>query len=372
VDEDSTIIRRRAAAPPAEPEPLAHVLVVTDPDGGQRRVPLGPGGIRIGRTAGNDLVLADPEVSRAHCAIALAADGASVTDQGSTNGTFLAGVRIAGPHPLRHGDSLRSGPWTLRYECGPRGEMERVAELERDLERAGAYVRALLPEPIADGPVRADWRFLPCARIGGDAFGYRFLSPERFAVFLLDVAGHGPGSALLAATVMNRLRERARTLADPAEAEPAAVLGALNEAFGMEEQGGLFFSAWYGLYELPTRRLAYAAAGHHPAFLRRSPGAAPEPLGTRNPAVGMMPGVRFRTGETALPPGSRLILFSDGAFETATPEGRIRGLGEFLPALARPTEPGRSELDRLLDAAREGARPGPFEDDVCLICLDLA
>jgi hypothetical protein len=372
VDEDSTIIRRRAAAPPAEPEPLAHVLVVTDPDGGQRRVPLGPGGIRIGRTAGNDLVLADPEVSRAHCAIALAADGASVTDQGSTNGTFLAGVRIAGPHPLRHGDSLRIGPWTLRYECGPRGEMERVAELERDLERAGAYVRALLPEPIADGPVRADWRFLPCARIGGDAFGYRFLSPERFAVFLLDVAGHGPGSALLAATVMNRLRERARTLADPAEAEPAAVLGALNEAFGMEEQGGLFFSAWYGLYELPTRRLAYAAAGHHPAFLRRSPGAAPEPLGTRNPAVGMMPGVRFRTGETALPPGSRLILFSDGAFETATPEGRIRGLGEFLPALARPTEPGRSELDRLLDAAREGARPGPFEDDVCLICLDLA
>jgi sigma-B regulation protein RsbU (phosphoserine phosphatase) len=94
--------------------------------------------------------------------------------------------------------------------------------------------------------VRADWRFLPSARIGGDAFGYRFLSPDRFAVFLLDVAGHGPGSALLAATVMNRLRERSRTLGDLAEAERAAVLGALNKSFGMEEQGARFFSAWYG------------------------------------------------------------------------------------------------------------------------------
>lgn len=372
MDEDSTIIRRRAAAPVTEPEPLAHVLVVTGPDGGQRRVPLGTEGVRVGRTPGNDLVLADPEVSRAHCVIALAGDGAAVTDQGSTNGTFLAGARVDGTIPLRHGDSLRIAQWTLRYECGPRGEIERAAELERELERAGTYIRALLPEPIAEGPVRADWRFLPCARIGGDAFGYRFLSPDRFAVFLLDVAGHGAGSALLAATVMNRLRERARTLTDPAEAEPAAVLAALNEAFGMEEQGGLFFSAWYGLYELPARRLAYASAGHHPAFLRRMPDAMPEALATRNPAVGMMPGVRFRTGETVLPPGSRLILFSDGAFETATAEGRIRGLADFLPALARPPDAGRSELDRLLDAAREGARPGLFEDDVCLICLDFA
>jgi serine phosphatase RsbU (regulator of sigma subunit) len=73
-----------------------------------------------------------------------------------------------------------------------------------------------------------------------------------------------------------------------------------------------------------------------------------------------------------LPPGSQLILFSDGAFETVTLEGRIRGLADVLPALVRPPEPGRSELDRLIEAAQQGARPGFFEDDVSLICLDFA
>jgi hypothetical protein len=372
VDEDSTIIRRRAEGDRAEPEPLAHVVVVIEPDGRQRRLWLGQAGLRVGRTPGNDLVLADPEVSRQHCVIEISGESAVVSDPGSTNGTFVSGRRISGSAPLRHGETLRIVHWTLRYECGTRAEMERAAEIDRELERAGAYIRGLLPEPIAEGPVRADWRFLPCARIGGDAFGYRFLTPDHFAVFLLDVAGHGAGSALLAATVMNRLRERARSATNLAEAEPAAVLAGLNDAFGMEEQGGLFFSAWYGLYEISRRRLAYASAGHHPAFLRRSPEAAPEPLVTRNPPIGTMPGVAFRTAETEVPEGARLLLFSDGAFETTTGDGRIRGLSDFLPVLGRPPSPGVAEVDRLLEAAREGARPGPFDDDVCILCLEIA
>lgn len=369
MDEDSTMIRRGGPVALA-PEPLAHALVVTEPDGRQRRLWLHPGELRIGRTPGHDLVLADPAVSRNHCLVTLDAAGARVADLGSTNGTFLSGGRLDGPAPLRHGDSIRIVHWTLRYECGPRVELERAAELERELERAGAYIRGLLPEPIPAGPVRADWRFLPCARIGGDAFGYRFLGRDLFMVFLLDIAGHGPGSALLAATVMNRLREQARTLSSPAQAEPAAVLAGLNDAFGMEEQGGLFFSAWYGLCDLPRRRLAYASAGHHLAFLRPFPAAAHMPLSTRNPAIGMMPGVTFRAAETVLPAGARLVLFSDGAFETTTPAGEIRSLADFMPRLDTPSEAGGAEVDRLLALAREGARPGPFEDDVCVICLD--
>jgi serine phosphatase RsbU (regulator of sigma subunit) len=379
MDEESTMIRRAGAVAPAS-GPLAHALVLAGPDGSQRRIWLTPEGVRIGRTPGNDLVLADPEVSRSHCVVSLDADGAVVADLGSTNGTFLARGRLSGTARLRHGDSVRISQWTLRYEAGPRDELERAAELERELERAGAYIRGLLPAPLTAGPVLADWRFLPCARIGGDAFGYRFLTPDLFAVFLLDVAGHGAGSALLAASVMNHLRELARSLASPAQAEPAVVLAALNEAFAMEEQGGLFFSAWYGLYDLPRRRLAYASAGHHPAFLRQAPAAALTPLATRNPAIGVMPGVRFRAAETTLAPAARLLLFSDGAFETTAPDGTIRRLDDFVTALARPLEQGQPgfgapaavEVERLVSLAREGARPGPFEDDVCILCLDLA
>ena len=52
------------------------------------QVPLTSEQLTIGRSAGNDLVLADPEVSRRHVRIVRRADGFAAEDIGSTNGTF--------------------------------------------------------------------------------------------------------------------------------------------------------------------------------------------------------------------------------------------------------------------------------------------
>ncbi|MGK5529469.1 FHA domain-containing protein [Streptomyces sp. URMC 129] len=93
----------------------ARLLVVAGPDAGG--VHLLRGGVaRIGRSAGADIPLDDPDVSRAHCAIAVAADGAvTVTDLGSTNGTTVDGVPVTGgPVPVRPGAVLRLGESALR------------------------------------------------------------------------------------------------------------------------------------------------------------------------------------------------------------------------------------------------------------------
>src|SRR4051794_20293930 len=49
---------------------------------------------RIGSHASNDVVLADPTVSRFHCRISREAAGWRIADTGSRNGTRLDGVRI--------------------------------------------------------------------------------------------------------------------------------------------------------------------------------------------------------------------------------------------------------------------------------------
>jgi hypothetical protein len=369
-DADSTMTSRPSRTLD-EPELPCTVLVLIGPEGRRHRVRVGETSFRVGRVFGNDIVLPDAEVSRTHCVIEPNGRGVVVSDLGSTNGTWRDGRRADLPVSLEPGESVQIGRWTIFCDrCTPR-EMQRAEEVERELDRAGQYVQALLPRPISEGPVRVDWRFLPCASIGGDAFGYRFLDDRRFAVFMMDVAGHGAGSALLAASVMNLLRERSNGPMAPDQAEPAAVLGALNGMFQMDQQGGLFFSAWYGLYDLEARRLAFAGAGHHPGFLR-APGSSPVPLGTRNPAIGVIPEVSFRSDVASVPSGSRLILFSDGTFETVGPDGRQRGLADLLPALAGPDVAGFSEPERLLAAARAGARPGPFEDDVSILALDFA
>ena len=66
---------------------------------------------------------------------------------------------------LAPGARFSIGSFALHYQRGPAREMARAAELEAELERAFRYTQALLPAPITEGPVRAEWCFRPSARI---------------------------------------------------------------------------------------------------------------------------------------------------------------------------------------------------------------
>ncbi len=368
-EEERTLLRRPAPVAQTD-DPVLHLLDLEPAEGlAARRIPLGPAPLTIGRSAQNGLALPSGDVSRAHCVVAVEGGAAIATDLGSTNGTLVDGVRAEGPVRLSPGARLRLGPFTLVYRSGRASDLAREEEARREMDRARRYVAALLPAPLAEGPVRAEWRFVPSADVGGDGFGYGWLDARRFAVWLLDVSGHGAGSALLAASVMNLLREHSLPGMD--FADPGALLAQLNARFQSDRQGGLFFTIWYGVADVAARRLAFACAGQHPAFLAPA-GGAPEPLWVRNPGVGLAPDIAFRTAEVALPPGARLVLFSDGAFEIRTADGAQRGIQDFLPALCAPPVPGLPEAERLLRAARAGARPGPPEDDIAILCLDFA
>ncbi len=241
-------------------------------------------------------------------------------------------------------------------------------KLVAELAEAAEYVKNLLPHPISSGPVRTDWRFIPSTSLGGDSFGYHWLDHDSFAVYLVDVCGHGVGAALLAVSIINVLRSQ--SLPDTDFRDPAQVLAGLNRAFPMEKQNFMFFTIWYGVYNKPLRRLNYASGGHPPALLFNGGHAHDAPvlqLETPNTFIGGIPHLDYKSEYMTLEGPVRLYIFSDGVFEIKTGETAWWTLEDFINFLSKPPGKGGAEIDSLFSHVKGISYDGVLDDDFSIM-----
>ena len=241
--------------------------------------------------------------------------------------------------------------------------------LAKDVAQAAKYVYSLLPDKLKKGDIRADWRFIPSAELGGDSFGYDWVDDDHFAFYLLDVSGHGVGAALLSVSALNALRSQSLPQAD--FRDPGRVLTALNKAFQMDQQNGLFFTIWYGIYHRPTRRLDYAGGGHPPALLLTGPtpeSARQLALDSGGPMIGALPDLEYSTSTCQVDAFGLLSLYSDGAFEVERPDGSTWPFGDFVEFMGTvPRTPEDPGMDRLIRHARAMKGSDEFADDLSIV-----
>src|SRR5262249_30671054 len=131
---------------------------------------------------------------------------------------------------------------------------------------------------------------------------------------------------------------------------------------------GMYFTMWYGVFDRETRRVDFATAGHHPAFLVDENRKEALPLRARGGLIGADPGTRYAADNAMVPPNSTLYLFSDGVFEIVTIDGLECGLNDFVPHLVEPPVEGLNETERLYRTVRRKARPG-LDDDFSMMVL---
>jgi serine phosphatase RsbU (regulator of sigma subunit) len=247
-----------------------------------------------------------------------------------------------------------------------KADAERAGEaLTDELRQAARYVASLLPARNSAGPVATDWLYRPSLDLGGDAFGYLWLDERRFAFYLLDVCGHGVGAALLSTTVMNVIR--ARTVSADF-GDPSAVLTALNQAFPMQRQNDLYFTIWYGVFDLATDTIRYASGGQHPAVLI-APDEKAKLLQGRGAPIGCFDQGLYPSFSVESPAGSQLYVFSDGLFEVELSNGKgMLDLDSFVAILEerRAHSPERV-LTTVLEAVQIVQGKEAFEDDCSIL-----
>jgi len=240
---------------------------------------------------------------------------------------------------------------------------ESQRELAAEVKRAARYVESLLPTPMITGPVRTTWKFVPSAHLAGDMFGYHWLDPEHLAIYLLDVSGHGVGSALLAVSAANVLS--AGGLPGVDLRSPGQVMTKINDMFQMDRQDGKYFTMWYGVYRPGDRKLFYCNAGHPPSLLCQ--GGTVTELEVDGPAVGMVPELPYDTHTVNVTEGATLLIYSDGVFEIERASGPMWQYADFIAHITPELLRGGDVIERHLQFVRSMHTGDVLGDDFSMV-----
>lgn len=240
--------------------------------------------------------------------------------------------------------------------------------LKNELDEADHYVRSLLPQKFDNREIATDWVFKTSTSLGGDCFGYGAITEKHFAIYLLDVCGHGVGAALLSVSATNVLRSQSLVGVD--FTKPDQVLSALNNAFDMDKQNGMYFTLWYGVFNTDTRELTYSSGGHPPAILVCDQHY--QKLKTNGIVIGGMPNTKFESKSVNIPRNAKLYVFSDGVYEVEYANGNgMMNLEDFASELIKPAFEGMTKTESMMMFSQQAQQNDQFEDDFSLCEITL-
>jgi serine phosphatase RsbU (regulator of sigma subunit) len=230
---------------------------------------------------------------------------------------------------------------------------------------ADTMQRSLLPRsrPVIEG-LEVGEVYEPSARVdvGGDVYDFLELEDGRLAVVLGDVTGHGVDATADMAMAKFVFRSLARE-----HSEPADFLASANEVICSEIGPGKFISMGYVVVDGGSGRVAGASAGHPAPRIVLSDGST-RALEAHGLVLGIDGGQEYSEFEEHLPPGSSLVLYTDGVVE-ARRDGELYGDDRLDARLAEGRElSARALATAVAEDAREFAG-GDLSDDLAVVVI---
>lgn len=210
------------------------------------------------------------------------------------------------------------------------------AQMKTDLETAREIQFSLVPgTEYQNGPVSIHSKMRPANTVGGDYYDVIDLGEGRIAFVVADVAGKGLPAALLMALLQGSLRSLISSGFRGAE-----LVGKLNTYLVANTPANRMVTFFYGELDPASGQLHYVNAGHNPPYLYDSQGMIK--LDSTGAVLGLFDGLPFSQESVELGDGARLLLYTDGITEAATPadeeygERRLERLigeqGQLAPA----------------------------------------
>ena len=248
-----------------------------------------------------------------------------------------------------------------------RVETMRTALIDKELDQARKIQLDWLPPPRGEGHgLKIVAVNEPASHISGDFYDWFDLPDGRTALTIGDVTGHGMAAAFLMATCQLLVRN-----AMVQNQDPGKTLEEVNRQLCSQQFTGQFVTLMVMIVDPSTGRMQVACAGHPPPLIGDAD-AGFRPMDVQAELVlGIESDMDFPTQTVDLPPGSCLLLYTDGVTEAEAPDGE-RYSTELLAASLDRTIDTADELARAVRAAVDDFREGqPIADDLTYVAVHL-
>lgn len=208
----------------------------------------------------------------------------------------------------------------------------------------------------------------PAKMVGGDFYDYFQLDSERFAFVIGDVCGKGVPAAIFMASCRSIIK--ANALSDPS---PTNVMPLANKLIAEDAQThGLYVTAFYGVYHVPSRKLRYISAGHTLTLLFRPSAAACSSLCNRNLPLGMFADAIFDAAEVDLEPDDILVLYTDGINEAENLEGQSFGVDQLVRVILEHGPGSPKDLRNIIiERVKSFSQGREQRDDITLLIVQV-
>lgn len=240
----------------------------------------------------------------------------------------------------------------------------KLTSMESEITLSARIQSSVLPPSrfvSNDNAIQIDASIFPAKEVAGDFYDYYPLDNDNMAIVIADVSDKG----LPAAMFMMQSRESIRNLVH----HNKSLLEAINKAnhyLTKNNKGGMFVTAWIGIFNTKTGIGKYVNAGHLPPIIKRSNGTIELLENDPDIFMGAFRNAEYKSHIFELRKGDTLVLYTDGVTDAPDDNNQAFGIENLKKVVAKNASPEFlfSEITNAVNYSQKN-----LFDDITLLSL---
>jgi sigma-B regulation protein RsbU (phosphoserine phosphatase) len=243
-------------------------------------------------------------------------------------------------------------------------------QVSAELSIANEIQRSMLPRIFPAFPNKSEFDIYavmcPAKEVGGDFYDFFMIDATHLVFVISDVAGKGVSAALFMSISKILIKNRAHE-----DLDPAGILFDVNNQLCMNNELGMFTTAFIGVLDIKTGEVKFSNAGHTIPLVKKVGGSYEFINVKKHFVLGGMPNVKYNTQITQIKPGDIIFLYTDGITEALNSKKELFTQERLRAELCKIDS--NTSLKRLAHKVKQSvddfASDEPQADDITILVL---